>query len=215
MAETPNLLFDGPAEAPLTIALAHGAGAAMDSVFMQTFAEQLAAAGFRVARFEFPYMAERRATGVKKPPNRAPVLIETWRTVIDELGRDNLIIGGKSMGGRIASVVAAELEREATGVRGLVCLGYPFRAPGKPLKPERIDHLAALRTPTLICQGERDTFGGINDVPSYPLSDAVRLHWLGDGDHGFKPRKKSGRSEAQNWDEAIAAIVKFAEKRLQ
>ena len=204
-----STLYDGPADAPLIIALAHGAGAAMDSGFMRAFAEGLAAAGFGVARFEFPYMAERRATGIKKPPNRAPVLIETWRAVIDALGRDNLIIGGKSMGGRIASVVAADLEAVGEPVRGLVCLGYPFRAPGKPLKPERIDHLAALATPTLICQGERDTFGGINDVPGYPLSDAVRLHWLGDGDHGFKPRKISGRSEAQNWNEAISAITEF------
>jgi len=210
MSNVPDIIFDGPTDALMTIALAHGAGAAMDSEFMQTFAAGLARVGFRVARFEFPYMAEHRATGHKKPPNRTPVLIEIWHTVIDTLNREKLIIGGKSMGGRIASVVAEELEREASSVRGLVCLGYPFRAQGKPLKPERINHLAALHTPTLICQGERDTFGGIKEVPSYPLSDAVSLYWLADGDHDFKPRKTSGRSKAQNWSEAIVAIAEFA-----
>ena len=201
----PDLLLDGPTDAPLTIALAHGAGAPMDSAFMQVFAEGLAVAGFRVARFEFPYMNDRRETGIKKPPNRAPVLLETWRAVINELGPDNLIIGGKSMGGRIASMVADD-----TGVRGLVCLGYPFRPPGKDLDPGRIEHLTSLRIPTLICQGARDRFGGIEDVPQYPLSDAIKVQWLEDGDHGFKPRKASGLTEPGNWQQAIAAIATFA-----
>jgi len=202
----PHLLLDGPADARVTIALAHGAGAAMDSPFMQAFAEGLAAAGLRVARFEFPYMNDRRETGIKKPPNRAPALIETWQAVIGDLGADKLIIGGKSMGGRIASMLADE-----AGVRGLVCLGYPFRPPGKDLDSGRIEHLTALKTPTLICQGTRDRFGGIEDVPAYPLSNAIRVEWLEDGDHGFKPRKASGLTEQSNWEQAIAAIVRFAE----
>ena len=201
----PELLFDGPADAPLTICLAHGAGAPMDSAFMQAFAEILGERGFRVARFEFPYMVERRATGTKKPPNRAPVLIETWQAVISELGPERLIIGGKSMGGRIASLVA-----DVAGVAGLVCLGYPFHSPGKPPGPNRLEHLENLRTPTLICQGTRDSLGSAEDVAGYTLSGAIALHWLEDGDHGFKPRKKSGRTEEQNWLEAIDAIETFA-----
>ena len=201
---TLELLFDGPADAPLTIALAHGAGAPMDSPFMAAFAEGLAARGYRVARFEFPYMAERRRSGKKRPPNRADVLLDTWRTVIAELGPEKLIVGGKSLGGRIASMVADE-----TAVRGLVCLGYPFHPPGRPQNP-RVDHLRRLRTPALILQGTRDPFGSPDEVRGYALAPGIRIQWLEDGDHGFKPRKASGRTERQNWEEAIDAFAGFA-----
>ncbi len=199
-----ELLFDGPRDAKLTVALAHGAGAPMESPFMATFAEGMAHEGFRVARFEFPYMAARRETGIKKPPDRAPVLLETWRAVIDALGPSNLVIGGKSMGGRIASMVADE-----AGVRGLVCLGYPFHGPGKPMNPERVAHLENLTTPALFCQGTRDTLGSAEDVGAYRLSKAIALYWLDDGDHGFKPRKASGFTETEHWHSAIDAIVRF------
>lgn len=207
----PDLLIDGPDAAPVTIALAHGAGAAMDSAFMQAFAEGLAARRLRCVRFEFPYMAQRRADGGKRPPNRAPILLDTWRAVIEHLGPDNLVIGGKSMGGRIASMIARTLEDEGAPVKGLVCLGYPFHPPGKPEKAvERLAHLTDIKTPSLILQGTRDTFGGREQVPVAALSKAVRVAWLEDGDHGFKPRKKSGRTEAQNWAEALDAMDAFA-----
>lgn len=205
MTDPITLLCDGPAEAPVTVVLAHGAGAPMDSPFMAAFAEGLAARGLRVARFEFPYMADRRTNGKKRPPNPAPVLLDTWRAAVAELGpAERLVIGGKSMGGRMASMVADEC-----GVRGLVCLGYPFHPPGRPEKP-RVEHLRDLRTPCLILQGERDPFGTPDVVAGYTLSPAIRLHWLADGDHGFKPRKASGRTESQNWDAAIAALADFA-----
>jgi len=175
---------------------------------MAAFAEGLAARGLRAARFEFPYMAQRREDGKKRPPNPARVLLDTWRQVIDAIGRDNLVIGGKSMGGRMASMVAAELEAEGTPVRGVVCLGYPFHPPGKPEKL-RTEHLVTLKTKTLICQGTRDPFGTDAEVPEYPLSKAIRLMWLPDGDHGFKPRKASGRTEAENWETALDAIQAF------
>jgi uncharacterized protein len=200
---TPDLIFDGPTKAATTVALTHGAGAPMDTAFMQTFADGLAGEGLRVARFEFPYMAQRRVGGSKRPPNTAKVLIETWDAVINKLGANSLVIGGKSMGGRIASMVADE-----TQVKGLVCLGYPFHPPGKPEKI-RVEHLQALKTPTLFLQGDRDTLGNREDVSGYPLSSTIKLHWLEDGDHGFKPRKKSGRTEQQNWDEAISVFVNF------
>ncbi len=201
---TPDFLIDGPETSTTTIALAHGAGAAMDSPFMAAFAEGLAGRGFRVVRFEFPYMAGRRETGRKRPPDRAPVLIETWKTVIEHFGAERLIIGGKSMGGRIASMVADE-----ESVLGLVCLGYPFHPPGRPEKT-RTEHLKSLKTPALFLQGTRDTLGSKDDVAGYALSPAIGLHWLEDGDHGFKPRKKSGRTEAQNWEQAIDAFSAFA-----
>ena len=199
-----DLLLDGPDDAPLTVVLAHGAGAPMDSPFMAAFAGGLAAAGYRAARFEFPYMAARRKTGIKKPPDRATVLLETWRGVIDTLGPSKLVIGGKSMGGRIASMLA-----DGTGVRGLVCLGYPFHAPGKPMNPDRMAHLEILKTPALFCQGTRDTLGSAEDVGTYTLSGTITMHWLDDGDHGFRPRKASGFTEAEHWQGALKAIVKF------
>ncbi len=207
--ESPPLLLDGPDDAPLTIVLAHGAGAPMDSTFMAAFAEELAAEGYRAARFEFPYMAGRRRTDTKKPPDRAHVLLDTWRAVIGELGGDGLVIGGKSMGGRIASMIAAEMEDAGTGVRGLVCLGYPFHGPGRPMNPDRLAHLENLKTPALICQGARDTLGNAEDVAGYALSPAIFVHWLEDGDHGFKPRQASGLTEDGNWRSAIGAIVRF------
>jgi predicted alpha/beta-hydrolase family hydrolase len=209
MSEAAHIIFDGPAEAAMTVALAHGAGAPMDSPFMDAVARGLAENGLRVARFEFPYMAKRRKEGTKKPPDRAPVLLQTWRDMIDRLGRDRLIIGGKSMGGRIASMIAATLEQEGTPVSGVACLGYPFHPPGEPERL-RTEHLETIKTPTLILQGERDPFGKRDEVEAYNLSDAVQLHWLADGDHGFKPPKASGRTEADNIDEAVAVLVEFA-----
>lgn len=203
-----ELLFDGPADAARTVALAHGAGAAMDTPFMNAFAAGMARHGVRVARFEFPYMAARRRGGKGGPPDREPVLRATWLEVIEILGPRGLVIGGKSMGGRIASLVA-----DAAQVAGLICLGYPFHPVGKP-QSLRVKHLESLQTPTLIVQGERDPFGNRTDVATYSLSSAIQVHWLPDGDHSFKPRKSSGRSEAENWEAALDAIQVFLTQRL-
>jgi hypothetical protein len=119
------------------------------------------------------------------------------------------VLGGKSMGGRMASMVADEL-----GVAGLVCLGYPFHAPGRPESP-RIAHLQQLRTPALILQGTRDPFGSTEELAGYGLSPAIRVHWLEDGDHDFKPRKASGRTHRGNWDEALDAIGSFLSEFMQ
>lgn len=203
----PEFLTNGPTDAPLTFAFAHGAGAPMDTPFMTFFAEGLGAKGWRVVRFEFPYMARRRSEPKRPPPDRQAVLLATWQAVIEALstsgGPQRLIIGGKSMGGRMASLVADE-----AGVRGLACLGYPFHPAGKPERL-RTDHLAALRTPCLICQGTRDSLGSEEDVAGYDLAPSIRLHWAEDGDHDLKPRKASGRSAEQNWSEAVAALDGF------
>lgn len=205
---TPALLFDGPAAATATVALAHGAGAPMDSPFMGFFATGLAHLGYRVVRFEFPYMAARRQGSARRPPDRLNVLLDCWQTVIDRLGPERLAIGGKSLGGRMASMVADRM-----GVRALLCLGYPFHPPGRP-ETLRIDHLRRLQTPALILQGTRDPFGDRADVAGYPLSPAIRLHWLEDGDHGFAPRVASGRTEEQNWREALDAAGTFLAETL-
>src|SRR5262245_60249440 len=204
--QTPNLLIDGPERASHTIALAHGAGAGMDTPFMNFFAAGMAEHGLRVVRFEFPYMTNSRKTGKKGPPDSPPVLRESWLNVINRVGVKSLVIGGRSMGGRIASLVADE-----AGVGGLVCLGYPFHPVGK-ANQLRVEHLQTIKTPTLILQGERDPFGNREEVAGYKLSRAVRVHWLGDGDHSFKPRKSSGRAEEQNRREAVVAISEFANR---
>ena len=198
-----KLIYNGSNNAAMRLVLAHGAGAPMDHPFMDYFATALAAQQIQVARFEFPYMVARRSTGKKTPPDREPKLRESWLDVIEKLGADRLVIGGKSMGGRIASLIADEAD-----VTGLVCLGYPFHPVGKPEKL-RIDHLRHLRTPTLIVQGERDTFGNREEVKSYRLPRKIKVHWLTDGDHSLKPRKSSGRTEEDNWNEAVEVITDF------
>ena len=200
-----ELLFDGPDDAALTVVLAHGAGAPMNTLFLNEVARGLATDGFRVARFEFPYMRARRQTGKRGgAPDREPILRNSWKEVVDKLGGGRrLVIGGKSMGGRIASMVADEV-----GARGLVCLGYPFHPPGRPEKL-RTAHLETLSTPALIVQGTRDAFGTQEDVAGYRLSPAIRVVWLEDGDHSWKPRASSGRTETQNMTEALTAMRTF------
>jgi predicted alpha/beta-hydrolase family hydrolase len=178
-APAPPLLFDGPALAPATVVLAHGAGSPMESPGMRALARGLAGRGLRVVRFEFPDMRRRREGGARGgPPDRSPVLEATWLAVIAALGGGSgLVIGGRSMGGRIASHVA-----DRAGARGLVCLGYPFHPPGQ-LHKLRTAHLASLRTPTLIVQGTRDPFGGPDEVAGYELSAAIRVFWVDGGDH--------------------------------
>jgi len=199
----PKLQLDGPSNASRTIVLAHGAGGGMDSPFMNFFAKGLAGREFQVARFEFPYMAAYRRTGEKKPPDRPDVLKATWERVVEMLGSKGLVIGGKSMGGRIASLIADE-----AGMSGLICLGYPFHPVGKP-NQLRVEHLRAIQTPTLIVQGDRDPFGNRQEVSGYELSSSIRLRWMNDGDHSFKPRKSSGQTEQQNWQAALDEIETF------
>ena len=187
-----------------TLILAHGAGAPMDSQWMAEMAERLAVRGVNVLRFEFPYMAQRRLDGGKRPPNPQPVLLQCWREVFSEVRRHiagPIAIGGKSMGGRMASLLADEL-----GADALVCLGYPFYAAGKPEKP-RVAHLAHVKTPTLIVQGERDALGNREAVEAYTLSPAIEVHWLVAGDHDLKPLKASGYSHAQHLEAAADRIV--------
>jgi len=208
VAAAPELLWTGAPGTGPVVALAHGVGAPMDSPFMNRFAEGLWDEGIPVVRFEFAYMRRRRTEGARSGPDPAPRLLEEWRTVIAGLdaqgiSRRALVIGGKSMGGRMASMVA-----DGEGVLALVCLGYPFHPPGKP-QVTRVDHLASLQTPALFVQGTRDSLGSKEDVAGYRLPRRIRIHWCEDGDHSLKPRKASGRTEQQNLGEAIAATADF------
>ena len=204
-----DVLWTGPDDAPVLV-LAHGAGAAMDSPWMDRMAGLLGDRGIRVARFEFAYMAARRS-GTRKPPPRAETVMGEYRDAVGQIVSDAggpVVIGGKSMGGRVASMVADDLHARGE-VAGLVCLGYPFHPPGSPEKL-RTAHLERLTTPALICQGTRDPFGTVDEVAGYPLADGIRLLWLEDGEHELKPRTKvSGFTHAQHLATTADAVAAF------
>ncbi|MCP8895476.1 alpha/beta hydrolase [Shinella daejeonensis] len=203
----PPLLFDGPADAQVTLLLAHGSGAPMDSPAMNAATTALAAEGLRVARFEFGYMAARRSDGGHRPPPRAETLAPEFYAAIDALkAQGPLVIGGKSMGGRVASMIADDLHARGR-VKGLLCLGYPFHPPAKPAQL-RTAHLATLRTPTLIYQGSRDPFGTREEVAGYGLSASIRILWLEDGDHDLKPRKRISGFTAADHLATMAVTVR-------
>ena len=206
-----DFLFDGPADAKVTVLLAHGAGAPMDSAAMNAAVKALSAEGLRVARFEFAYMAARR-TGERRPPPKAETVMPEYISAIEALGaKGKLVIGGKSMGGRVASMIADELHA-AGKIAGLVCLGYPFHPMGKPSQL-RTAHLAGMNCPALIVQGTRDIMGTREEVAGYTLSPAIEILWLEDGDHDLKPRKAvSGFSAADHMKTMAAGVKAFAER---
>lgn len=183
------MLIDGPKNADATLILAHGAGGGMKSGFMTDVARAVGEAGIRVVRFEFDYMAAGR-----KRPDPTAKLLDNWRAVLAKFGND-VYIGGKSLGGRMASMIADE-----SSVRGLTCLGYPFHPPGQPEKL-RTKHLETLRTPTVIVQGTRDAFGSREEVLTYPLSKAIHIEWVEGADHSFRNKAHVAK--------VVAAIVTF------
>jgi hypothetical protein len=198
-----ELLIDGPAGARSTFVFAHGAGGAMDTPFMNRVARGLAERGIRVVRFEFPYMRARRNGKKGGAPDRQPVLLDAWREAVRAADAKRLFVGGKSLGGRMASMIAGEVE-----AAGLVCFGYPFHPPGNPGKL-RVAHLQTLQTPALILQGERDPFGTIDEVATYELSKRIRVEWIRDGDHSLKPRKSAGVTEEETLGRAIDLAARF------
>lgn len=206
---------DAPAQrdAGARLLIAPGAMGAMDTPFLEMLSTRLAAEGVTVSRFEFGYMSQRRAGGARRPPPRAEMLLDEYRAAVAEVKRQTddgraLLIGGKSLGGRVASLVAGELF-EAGVIAGLVCIGYPFHPPAKPDKL-RTAHLERLSCPMLIIQGERDPFGTRQEVPHFPIDRRIRLAWIGDGDHDLKPRKRSGHTVESNIADAAAAVRDFA-----
>jgi predicted alpha/beta-hydrolase family hydrolase len=210
----PEFLETGPAEATWSLLLAHGAGAGMETPFLSQMAELIAGRGIRVLRFEFGYMAARRAGGKRRPAPKAETLTPEYRTAVSaarEAGvAGRLAIGGKSMGGRVASLVADELFA-AGEVAALVCLGYPFHPPGIPEKT-RTAHLEELRCPALVVQGERDPFGSRAEVGGYALAPGIELAWIGDGDHDLGPRGSSGYTRKGNLTAAADAVAAFLGK---
>ena len=190
------------------LVLAHGAGGGQRSSFIVRAAHELAARGVTVATFDFPYMAAGRSV-----PDKAPVLEDAWRAAIDEarahedLRERALFVGGKSMGGRIASHVAAQGVR---GVSGLVFFGYPLHPPGRP-QQRRDAHLPQIAEPLLFIQGSRDEFGAAAEIRELlPRLARAELVEIADGDHSFKTRHKiTGRKPDAALVDAFEAAAAF------
>jgi len=195
--------------AQVTIILGHGAGADQTSRFMVEFAEGLAARGCNAATFNFPYTEHGR-----KIPDPAQKLEACWSAVIEAvpshagLANTRLIIGGKSMGGRIASQVAAS---GSQGARGLVFLGYPLHPPGRPDKL-RSEHLSRIGLPMLFVQGSRDSFGTPDELR--PILESLRpqplLHVIAEGDHSFKVPKKGVLSQKQVYESVLDEVARWS-----
>lgn len=208
--ENASVLIDGDDKAQVTLLLAHGAGAGMEHEFMADMAAKLAQKGIKVVRFNFPYMVKRAQDGKRRPPDRAPKLLADFAEKIATFAAQSkyLFLAGKSMGGRMASHLA-----EHESVRGVMCLGFPFHPPGKP-ENYKGEHLAELTKPTLILQGERDTFGTKQECESFKLADCVQIQFIPDGDHSFKPRVKSGFTEQDNRELAAKLMHQFIQTQI-
>ncbi|NVJ67105.1 MAG: dienelactone hydrolase family protein [Gammaproteobacteria bacterium] len=189
--------------AKATLVLAHGAGANSNSEFMVQMSSLIGNQDIKVLRFDFPYMQGRQATGKKSPPDRMPKLEAAFLEQLETLPQKNLFIGGKSMGGRVATMIAEQVKPS-----GVICFGYPFHPPGKPEKT-RTEHLKTLQTPTLIIQGSRDTFGKPEEVASYDLSSKIQVKWLDDGNHSLETLKRSAITTEQAWQLAATHARDF------
>lgn len=204
-----KLIDDGPATAGCHLIFTHGAGAPVTSPVINHLVALLTKAGIRTTRFDFNYMAARRDGGSKRPPPRIEALTEEFRLIVHQVRaathqdrKQKLVIGGKSMGGRIASLIADDLYGSAA-IAGWFAVGYPFhpaKAPGK----LRTAHLEHMQCPGLIVQGTRDALGNQTEVAGYKLSKSLRVQWCEDGDHDLMPRRASG----QTHDDALAVAAK-------
>lgn len=204
-----NTLINTAQNPIATFIFAHGAGAGKNSEFMQLMAEGLAKHNINVVRFNFAYMQLAEDLGKRRPPDRADKLLVHFKSILSDVDRSlPIFIGGKSMGGRMASMLLQE-----SSAFGCICMGYPFHPPAKPEKL-RTEHLLAMNKPVLILQGERDTFGTREDIGSYNLSSQVQVSYLADGDHSFKPRKASGFSLEANLNKAIQQSAAFIKTHL-
>jgi predicted alpha/beta-hydrolase family hydrolase len=202
-----DVAYQGPKRgADRAVLLAHGAGADMNAAALTTVADALADAKIPSLRFNFPYTAAGR-----RSPDRPPVLEAAVRGAIEELATrtklpgDRLVLGGRSMGGRIGSMVAAD-----DGALGLALLGYPLHPPGKP-EQLRIEHFPRLAMPVLFASGTRDAFGSPEELKrnAKKIKGRVQFHWIDTGDHGFKPLKSSGLTPADALAGVAQAVVDF------
>ena len=200
----------------VVLILAHGAGAPADSTFMEELSAALEREGIGTIRFEFPYMQKRRQDGKKRPPDREPVLLEYFSGVIDrvraELGSGSLIlVGGKSMGGRMASILASRRD----DIDGVICFGYPFHPPGK-LDRWRTAHFRDLNCPILVLQGTRDPFGKPDELEDHQQElEAIDLRWLEGGNHDFQTLKSQPQTQSELIAQAARETRIFVDERFE
>ncbi len=198
-----DIIINNASEPKARLLLAHGAGAGLDSDFMQLLAQQLALLNIEVWRFNFAYMQRFIDSGKRSLPDKMPLLQQEFMQQLDKCPADlALFVGGKSMGGRVASLLSSH-----RSVQAVFAFGYPFHPPKKPCW--RTEHFAALACPLFITQGERDAFGSKTELASMQWPK-VALHWLTDGDHDFKPRVKSGLTQQR----LIAQAVQFCSRKI-
>ena len=186
----PLPLIDRPGQAKARLVLAHGAGAGASHPWLELLAQQLCLNDIEVWRFNFPYMQRRLMSGTKGFPDKMPILQQAFAEQLLACPTDlPLFIGGKSLGGRVASMLI-----DNTDINAVFAFGYPFHAPGKSVW--RTAHFEHLKRPLFILQGERDAFGNRAEIVD-DMWQNVELTWLKDGDHDFKPRKVSGVNQQQ------------------
>jgi len=204
---TSTLDYDAGARAPVFV-LAHGAGAGQRNAFMVHAARALCDRGITVVTFDFLYIAEGR-----KAPDRAPRLEQTWRAVladvVERLGGP-VAIGGKSMGGRIATHIVTDESHPVRNVAGVVLLGYPLHPPGRP-DQLRDAHLPRLRVPTLVVQGSVDEFGSEEEVRRAFSQAPGPIDWLivPGGNHSFKTRRARGTSPVDAMTAVYDGVARF------
>lgn len=197
------------------VVMAHGAGAGNRNEFMDCYCTKLAESQIKVISFNFDYMQIMYESGKRRPPNPNKQLLIQFNQVLSELNTNlPVFIAGKSMGGRVASQLAATSEI-GLKIQGCIVLGYPFMPPGKPEKfADRTQHFIELAVPLLINQGERDTFGGVDSLSNKShepvlCNSKLQLKWIPSGDHSFKPLKSSGVTIEENIQTAVSNTVKF------
>jgi hypothetical protein len=198
-----NFIINGKKSSKHTIILAHSAGESMSSEFMNYFSENLSDIGFYCIRFQFPFMTKQVKEEKKYPPDKLQILVNTWNSVLKIFDRKKIIIGGKSMGGRVATLIA-----DSQNVNGVIALGYPFISTTGNIK-NRIEHLKNIKTPTLICQGENDKLGKKEFIDKLQLSKNIKLHWIKESNHSLVPLKRSGKTSKECWNECIIEIKNF------
>ncbi|WP_335904007.1 alpha/beta fold hydrolase [Shewanella algae] len=205
-----NWLLDKGKDSDTLVLFAHGAGADMHSDFMADYATLLSASGPSVLRFNFPYMVKRGEDGKRRPPDRAPALLQSFEqalaAAVAEFAPKRLFLMGKSMGGRMAAMLAAN-DKLAMTPSGVICLGYPFLPPKK--TEPRLEPLWECASPLLILQGERDSFGKREQLASWALPEQAEVRFITDGDHSFVPRKSSGTDLKANLQDAVKESLLF------
>ncbi len=192
------------------VLLAHGAGSDMDGAALRAVSDALEAAAIPSLRFNYPY----RSAG-RRAPDRPKVLDAATREAAAELAArsklapEQLVLGGRSMGGRYCSLVVGA-DDDAVPARGLMLLGYPLHAAGRPEQP-RADHFPRLTVPVLFASGTRDAMAGKADLTKAArrIKGPVTFHWIDTADHGYKPLKSSGRTAADVLGEVAAVAVEW------